>query len=114
MGHHTPLTADPRMIGVIVAALIALVAVILWLIHRGTIASDGLTPLERKALAYEEREILSMLRQNGGPMAQKDIVDGLPGDFQDLAMVMKGMEDKGLIHREWDAEKGTYVVTAHD
>ena len=109
-GHHFSSVGDPWMIALIVASLIVLVAIILWLIHRRTMMSDGLTPLERKGLSYEEREILSMLRQNGGPMLQSKIIDMLPGDLQDLAEVMKGMEDKGLIDRKWTPEKSSYVV----
>jgi|GEM_PF-1538992 len=110
-GHHTSLTIHPCMIGVIVVALIGVVAVILWLIHRRTIASDGLTPVERRNLPYEQREILSMLRQHGGPMRQDEIVDMLSGDLDDLAEVMRGMETNGYIHREWSSDQGTYIVS---
>lgn len=109
--HHFSSAGDPWMIALIATTLILLVAVILWLIHRRTIMSDGLTPLERKKLSRLEREILAMVRQNGGPMLQNEIVDVLPGDLEDLAEVIKGMENKGLIDRKWASEKNSYVVT---
>ena len=111
-GHHTSLTIDPWMIGVIVVALIGVVTVILWFVHRRTIASDGLTPLERKSLPDEQQEILSMLRQHGGPMRQDEIVDLLSGDLDDLAAAMRSMETEALIRREWKSDQGTYIVSA--
>ena len=64
--HNTIVMTDPWMIGGIVLAAIVAFAVVIWLIHRKRVASDGLTPKERKALDYPEREILAMLRQHGG------------------------------------------------
>ena len=111
-GHNILLTTGPWLMGVIIPAFITVIAGIIWLVHRRTVASDGLTPMERKDLNYLEREILSMLRQYGGPIMQSEIVDALPGDLEDLAEVMKGMEAKGLIQREWRSNQGTYIVTA--
>ncbi|MBN2594224.1 MAG: hypothetical protein JXA81_12015 [Sedimentisphaerales bacterium] len=111
--HHFSFAGDSWMIALIAAALILLVAVILWLIHRRTIMSDGLTPLEHKKLSRLEREILAMLRQNGGPMIQSEIIDVLPGNLQDLAEIIKSMEDKRLIDRKWMPEKDSYIVTPH-
>jgi len=96
-GHHTSLTAHQWIIGVGVVALIGVVAVILWLIYRRTVAPGGVTPVERKNRPYEQREIQSMLRQHGGPMIQDEILDALAGDLDDLAAVMRSMETKGLI-----------------
>jgi uncharacterized membrane protein len=110
-GHHSSLTAHPWMVGIIVVALIALVAVIMWLVHRRTVASDGLMVVERKTLGFPEREILSMLRQHGAAMRQNEIVDALPGDLEDVAEVVKNMETKGLIHRQWKSDEGTYIVS---
>lgn len=110
-GHHTSPVVDSWLIAVIIVGLVAVITGILWLVHRRTIASDGLSPLERKRLAPEEREILSMLRQNGGPMVQRDIVEMLPGDIGDLAEIMRSMEEKGLICRTWKPDQSTYVVS---
>jgi len=70
-----------------------------------------LTPIEKKELEYPESEILAMLRQHGGPMMQREIIDLLPGDLEDLASVMNAMESKGLIQRKWRSDQGTYIVT---
>lgn len=110
-GHHTSMSSDPWVIGLIIVALITVVTGIIWFARRRMVASDGLTPLERKGLDFQEREILSMLRQCGGPMRQNEIVDALSGDLEDMAGVMKDMEAKGLIHREWKSDMGTYIVS---
>lgn len=112
-GHHFSSTGDFWMIALIVGSLIALFVLILWLIHRRTVMSDGLTLIERKKLSRLEREILAMVRQNGGPMLQSEIVDTLPGDLEDLAEIMKSLEYKGLLDRKWTSEKNSYVVTVH-
>jgi DNA-binding MarR family transcriptional regulator len=112
-GHHFSSLGHTWMIAVLVAAGVVLIVIIFWLIHRRTLMSDGLTPLEHKKLPWQEREVLSMLRQHGGPMLQSEIIDLLPGDLQDLAEVIKVMEGKGLVNRKWDADNSTYAVTAH-
>lgn len=104
---------EPWISSILVIVLIALVAMTLWLVHRRTQASDGLTPTERKALWYPEDQILSILRQNGAPMPQSEIVEDLPGKVQDLVQAIKSLEDKGLIRRSWDTEKSTYLVMAN-
>lgn len=109
-GHLNPLLTDPWMTTFFGACLILLIACVAWLVHQKTIATDGLTPMERNHLSYQEREILSMLRQHGGPIRQDQLVEGLPGDFEDLAVVILGIENKGYIKREWKSELGTYLL----
>lgn len=110
-GHNGLIAGNAWMMGVIILAFVIVIAGVIWLIHRKRVASDGLTPIERKELEYPESEILSMLRQHGGPMMQSEIIDTLPGDLDDLARVMNAMESKGLIQREWRSDQGTYSVT---
>jgi hypothetical protein len=110
--HNTVSTFDPWMVGGIILAFIFVIAGVIWLIHRKRVASDGLTPIERKELDYPEIEILAMLRQHGGPMMQSEIIDTLPGDHEDFARVMNAMEAKKLIQREWRSDQGTYIITA--
>jgi hypothetical protein len=109
--HNTIFMSDPLVIGAIVLSFIIVIASVIWLINRKRVASDGLTPIERKELNYPESEILAMLRQHGGPMMQREIIDSLPGDLEDLASAMKAMESKGLIQREWQSDQGTYIIT---
>ena len=109
--HHATLAIDPWMLGIAVIVLIALVAGIFWLLHRNRVASDGLSPVERKSLPYLEKEILSMLRQHGGSLMQDEIVDTLPGDFEELVEAIRAMEVKDLINREWRKDQGTYSVS---
>ena len=108
--HHT-FSYDPWMIAVFIASLITGVILLIWFIQRRRIASDGLTVKERKEFPSEQREILSMLRQNGGPMLQTELVDVKPYDLEDIAGILKEMESKGLIRREWKPEEGTYETT---
>ena len=100
------------MIAAFLAGLVVVVILLIWFIHRRTIASDGLTGKERKAFPSEQREILSILRQNGGPMLQAELVDVMPYDLDDIAGILKEMESKRLICREWKSEQGTYEITA--
>ena len=109
---HQTLTYEPWMIAAFLAGLVVVVILLIWFIHRRTIASDGLTGKERKAFPSEQREILSILRQNGGPMLQAELVDVMPYDLDDIAGILKEMESKRLICREWKSEQGTYEITA--
>jgi len=68
-------------------------------LHRRTVSSGGLTPMERKNLPYPYREILSMLRQYGDPMMQSEIAGMMPIDPAELAETLKCMEAEGLVHR---------------
>jgi DNA-binding MarR family transcriptional regulator len=71
-----------------------------------------LTPNERKALSSEQKEILSMVRQKGEPVTQIEIVDNISGDLEYVAQILKNMEARGLIRREWDPEKRTYLISS--
>jgi hypothetical protein len=51
-----------------IGAVLALLVGIIWLIHRRTTASDDLPLVEGRKHPSLEREVLSMLRQNGGPV----------------------------------------------
>lgn len=108
---HCTFPYEPWMIALFIAGVIAVVVLLIWFIHRRTMASDGLTEKERKELSSDQREILSMLRQHGGPMIQTELVDMMPYDLDDIAEILKEMESKGLLRREWKSEKGTYEIT---
>ena len=107
--HHT-LPYEPWMIGLFIAGIIIIVILLVWFIHRRTVASDGLAEKEREELPSEQREILSMLRQHGGPMLQSEIADILPYDVEEIAQAMKDLESRGLIRREWKPEQRTYEI----
>jgi uncharacterized membrane protein len=107
--HHT-LTHEPWAIALFIVGIVIIIALLIWFIHRRTVASDGLTTKERKELPNEQKEILSMLRQHGGPMMQTGLVDIMPYDLDDAVEILKEMESRGLIHRQWKSEKGTYEI----
>jgi len=108
---HHPFPYEPWLIALFIAGAIVVVILLVWFIHRRTVASDGLTEKERRDLPSEQREILSMLRQHGGPMLQTELVDTMLYDLDDAVGVLKEMESKGLIRREWKSEQGTYEIT---
>ncbi len=112
-GNYLSLFYGEWTIIIFIGGVLALFVGLIWLLHRRTVASDGLTPVERKNLPSQEREILSMLRQNGGPVKQNEIFDELPGDLKDMTEVVKVMETKGLLHRKWEPEQGTYIISIH-
>lgn len=89
-----------------------MIGILIWFISRKIVSSDGLTPNERKALSSEQKEILSMVRQKGEPIIQIEIVDIISGDLEYVVEILKNMEAKGLIRREWDSEKRTYLISS--
>jgi len=110
-GHHILSGVEPWLAGVVFLAVVCLIGIVVWIVHRRTVASDGLTPLERKNLPYPQREILSMLRQYGAPMMQSEIADAMPIGPEELAETLKSMEAEGLVGRRWEAEASTYLVS---
>ena len=109
---HHPFFYEPWMIGLFIAGAIVVVILLVWLILRRTMASDGLTGKERNELPSEQKGILSLLRQHGGPMLQTELVDTMSYDLEDAAEIIKEMESRGLIRRQWKQEQETYEITA--
>lgn len=110
--HHTAGGLDFWMIFLIIGAVV-LIGAIIWFISRRTVSNDGLTPRERKTLSSEQKEILSMARQKGEPLTQTEIVGIIPGGLEYVAEILKNMEAKGLIQRQWDSEKETYLIISN-
>ncbi|MCK4828766.1 hypothetical protein KA005_74230 [bacterium] len=110
--HHAAGDIDSWIIFVVIGAVILLIGILIWFISRKIVSSDGLTPNERKALSSEQKEILSMVRQKGEPIIQIEIVDIISGDLEYVVEILKSMEAKGLIRREWDSEKRTYLISS--
>lgn len=110
--YHAAGDIDSWIIFVVIGAVILLIGILIWFISRKIVSSDGLTPNERKALSSEQKEILSMVRQKGEPIIQIEIVDIISGDLEYVVEILKSMEAKGLIRREWDSEKRTYLISS--
>ena len=108
--HHAAGGIDTWIIIIVIGVVVLLIGILIWFISRRTVRSDGLTPNERKALSSEQKEILSMARQKREPITQIEIVDIIPGGLEYVVEILKNMETKGLIRREWDSEKGTYLI----
>ena len=108
---HHPFFYEPWMIALFIAGTIAVVILLIWFIHRRIVASDGLTEKERRELPPEQKEILSLLRQYGGPMMQTELVDTVSYDLEDAVEILKELEARGLIRRQWKHEQGTYEIT---
>lgn len=111
-GHSGIITGNIWVDSAIFLGLIGFVIFLMILAYRRSQASDGLTPVERKNLDYPEDEILSMIRQHGGPIPQNEILESLPGETDELAGTIKSMEEKGLITRVWQEDLSTYAVSA--
>jgi hypothetical protein len=103
---------SPWMLPVILGGIILLIVALIMIIRRHEIGSNGLTGLERKSLPREQREVLSMLRQHGGKMVQTEIADNIAGDIDYVIGLLMELEKKAKISRNWDAEKGVYLVSA--
>jgi len=110
-GHEILGGVEPWLAGVVFLAIVCLIAIAVWIVHRRTVASDGLTPVERKNLPYPQREILSMLRQHGAAMMQSEMADAMPIEPEELAESLKRMEAASLIQRQWQPESSTYIVS---
>ncbi|MBN1547973.1 MAG: hypothetical protein JW902_15080 [Syntrophaceae bacterium] len=110
-GHHILSGVEPWLLVIALLAFVCLIGIIVWVLHRRTVTSDGLTPAERKNLPYPHREILSMLRQHGEPMLQSEIADMMPIYPEELAETLKCMEAEGLVHRRWESKSCTYLIS---
>lgn len=109
--HHASGGTDSWIIILIIGVAVVLIGILIWLISRKTVSSDGLKPAERKVLPSEQKEILSMVRQKGEPISQIEIVDMTSGGPEYAIEILKEMEDKGVIKRTWDSEKNTYLIS---
>ncbi len=72
---HYNLIHEPWITALFIAGALVIVVLVIWFIHCKALVSDGLKEKERKELPGEQREILSLLRQHGGPMIQTELVD---------------------------------------
>jgi DNA-binding MarR family transcriptional regulator len=93
------------------AGLLIVVTVGLLLYFRGR-QPNGLSRSERRGLDPMQAEILAMLRQNGGPIAQSEIGETVPMDSDDMANALRELEQRNLVRREWSSEKQVYMVCA--
>ena len=103
---------DPWMIVVILGGIFLLIFLLIMIIRRGNIGSNGLTPVEKKTLSREQKEVLAMLRQHGGSIVQTEVADNIAGDISYVVELLTDLENKGKINRHWDANKMTYLVSA--
>lgn len=105
---------DPWTLVAILGGIFLLVFLLIVLIRRHNTGSDGLTPVEKKTLSREQKEILAMLRQQGGAMIQTEIADNTGGDLSYVVDILLELERNGKIRRFWNVEKGSFLVSALD
>ena len=103
---------DPWIPVAILGGIFLLILLLIIVIRRHDIASNGLTPVEKKTLSREQREVLAMLRQHGGTMVQTAVADNIAGDISYIVDILSDLENKGKIYRHWDKNKTTYLVSA--
>lgn len=109
-GHHAAF--DPTTGMIVLVVVLLFLPVVLWFFFSKTVGVQGLTSWERKNLPFHERELVSMLRQHGGPMRQDLLVESLAGDSEYLFDFILELEKKGLIKRAWDAGTSTFLIQA--
>jgi hypothetical protein len=114
MGHdHGAASAFGWIEGtVLVAVILAAVLLLAWAYRRSERHGDGLTIEERRSLDGTRREVPSMVRQYGTPVAQSRIMEEAPGGFDHVRDVLVALEAKRLIAREWDPETDELMVSA--
>lgn len=112
MNHHGHGLGPPFWIWLVLAGVLVVVVIVALLSYFRGRPPDGLSRLERRELDPMQAEILAMLRQNGGPILQTELADTLPYDIEEIAGMLKELESKGLILREWKSEQGTYEIIA--
>ena len=106
---------DPWTLVAILGGIVLLIFLFIVVVRRHDTGSNGLTPVEKKNLPREEKEILAMLamlRQHGGTMVQTEVADYTAGDLSFVVDSLLELERKGKIQRSWNAEKGTFIVSA--
>ena len=103
---------DPWTLVVILGGIFLLIFLFIVVVRRHDTGSNGLTPVEKKTLPREQKEILAMLRQHGGTMMQTEVADYTAGDLSFVVDILLELERKGKIQRSWNAEKGTFLVSA--
>lgn len=112
MEHLHPVSSGSWITFLIIGVIVLLIGLLIWLVSRKTIRPPGLTRKERKIFSGEQREILSFLQEKGEPVEQSEIIHIIFGDLRDGVEILKDMESKNLIHRHWDPQKKTYLISS--
>ncbi len=58
-----------------------------------------------------KQQLLTFLRQRGGPVFQGEIRRQLDADPHEIARLLQRLEEEQLIERYWQPEQSDYVVT---
>jgi len=95
----------------VLAGTVLLVLLLAALAYSRVRQSDGLSRSERRELDPMEAEILAILRQTGGPMAQSGVGELILADSDDIAQAVHGLEARGLVQREWSSQQQTYMLS---
>jgi len=110
--HYFQSSFSSWKIAALLSVIVLIIALLITIIRRYDMRANGLTGTERKSLPREEREILAMVRQHGSSMSQTEIAENTAGDFSYVVDVLMELEKKAKIRRRWDADRGTYLVSA--
>ena len=106
---HSGFPFWPLLVAVLVVAAFIVVLVLL---RRYLVGPSGLSPNETKALEAGEAEVLAMLRQTGGDVAQPELSEKVPLSPSDIAESLYKLERRELVERRWDTETKAYLVHA--
>jgi len=112
MNHHGHGFGSPFGIWLVLGGILLVVVIVALLLYFRGRQPDGLSRSERRELDPMQAGILAMLRQNGGPVAQSQIGEAVPMDSDETANALRELENRGLVRREWNSEKQSYMVWA--
>jgi uncharacterized membrane protein len=112
INHHGHGFGPPFGIWLVLGGILLLVVIVALLLYFRSRQPDGLSRTERRQLDPVQAEILAMIRQNGGPLAQSEIGETVPMDTDEIANALRKLEERGLVRREWNGEKQVYMIWA--
>ncbi|MBS3818025.1 hypothetical protein KGY73_00750 [bacterium] len=95
-----------------IGVLVLLIGILIWLISQKKLSFTGPNPKDRKTFSGEQREILSLIKDRGEPVEQTEIIHIIFGDLGYGEEILKDMESRNLIHREWNPRKRTYLISS--
>jgi uncharacterized membrane protein len=100
------------LLPVLLLLAIGAVVAILWALTRRE-QTEGLSRSRQREVEENlEGQVMAMLHQAGGAMTQTEIRANLDLPVDRVASRLRELEEKGRIHRHWEADRYTFTVRA--
>jgi uncharacterized membrane protein len=93
-----------------VAVVVGLALLIRWLLSRRRPEVSPEEAAQAEIRGNLEGQIMAMLHQAGGAMSQSDIRAALGLSVEEVAAVLRRLEEEGRILRTWQAQEYTFSV----